>query len=483
MNAPIARLFALVLLLFVTIVGFTSYWTVVDAEELRDNPENRRLLLEEAQIERGTITTADGELVAESVAVGSTEGEKFYEREYPLGDLFGHPVGFYFLDRGRSGVELFEDEQLAGRKAEFVTILEQLEGQVQEGSDITLTLNAEAQRVAFEGLAGRNGAVVALDPSTGAILVAASNPPFDPNAIRDSETFKALNTNEETPLVNRTTQSGYQPGSTMKIVTATAALDSGEFTPETVLNADSGVPISGVPLANSGDQDFGEIDMTTALTNSVNTYWGQVGEQLGNEIMFEYMDRFGFNGAPPVEYPSEQLNASGIRGEGGKLLGPEDSIDMGRVAIGQERLLVTPIQMAMVAATVANGGEMMEPTFLQAVTDPDGRTTEEDPEVASTVMSEETAATLTEMMTNVTREGTASGLTVAGAEEFAGKTGTAEVQAGDCADNRGWFISFAPTVDPQVAIAAVVECTTGFGGETAGPIATDVMASLLAQGE
>jgi peptidoglycan glycosyltransferase len=319
---------------------------------------------------------------------------------------------------------------------------------------------------------------VAIEPSTGRIRVAASNPPFDPNAVQDSQTFKELNQSEATPLVNRATQSGYQPGSTMKVVTATAALDSGEFTPDTVLNANTGVPISGVPLENSGSQDFGDIDMTTALTNSVNTYWAQVGEQLGNDVMFEYMDRFGFNEVPPVEYPPQQLEESGIR-QDGKLLGPGDSIDMGRVAIGQERLLTTPIQMALVAATVANGGDMMEATFLESVTDPDGRTDENDPEKAEDVMSEETAAILTEMMTNVTREGTASSLSVEGADEFAGKTGTAEVQAGDCADNRGWFIGFAPTDDPQIAVAAVVECTAGFGGETAGPIATDVMAALL----
>ena len=478
MNAPISKLFALVLLLFATVVGFTSYWSVIDAENLEQNPENRRLLLEEAQIERGTITTVDGELIAESVPIGSTEGEKFYERRYPLGDLFGHPVGYYFLDRGRSGVELQEDAELAGRKAEFVTLIEELEGQVKEGNDITVTLDAAAQRIAYEGLAGRKGAVVAIEPATGRIRVAASNPPFDPNAAKDSGGFKVLNQSEETPLVNRATQAGYQPGSTMKVVTATAALDSGEFTPDTVLNGDTGVPISGVPLANSGGESFGDIDMTTALTNSVNTYWAQTGEQLGNDTMFEYMDRFGFNDTPPVQYPPDQLNASGVR-QDGKLLGPDDSIDIGRVAIGQERLLVTPIQMAMVAATVANGGEMMEPTFLESVTDPDGRTDEHDPETAETVMSEETAAQLTEMMTNVTREGTASGLTVAGADEFGGKTGTAEVQAGDCADNRGWFIGFAPSDDPQIAVAAVVECTSGFGGETAGPIATDVMAALL----
>jgi penicillin-binding protein A len=478
-NAPITKLFAIVLLLFATVVGFTSYWSVVDAENLEENPENRRLLLEEAQIERGDITTVDGELIAESVSVGSTEGEKFYERRYPLGDLFAHPVGYYFLTSGRSGIELQEDDELSGRKAEFLTLLEELEGQVQEGSDITVTLDAAAQRAAYDALAGRNGAVVAIEPSTGRIRVAASNPTFDPNSIQDSATFKDLEDSDESVLLNRSTQNPYAPGSTMKVVTATAALDSGEFTPESVLNGNSGVPISGVPLANSGGQDFGEIDMTTALTNSVNTYWAQVGEQLGADTMFEYMERFGFNGDPPVQYPDSELAPSGVIPAGGKLLDADDSIDVGRMAIGQERLLATPLQMAMVAATVANGGEMMEPTFLESVTDPDGRTNENEPKKADDVMSEETAATLTEMMTNVTNEGTASALNVAGADEFAGKTGTAEVQAEDCPDNRGWFIGFAPSADPRIAIAAVIECTPGFGGETAGPVATAVMEALL----
>jgi penicillin-binding protein A len=480
MNVPISRLFALVLLLFVAVVGFTSYWSVIDAENLRENPENRRLLLEEAQIERGTITSSDGELIAESVPVGSTEGEKFFERRYPLADLFGHPVGYYFLESGRSGIELYHDDELAGRKAEFISILEQLEGQTQEGSDIALTINAAAQRVAYESLAGEIGAVVAIEPATGAIRVMASNPQYDPNGVKDTETFKTLNQSEGSPLLNHATQSAYEPGSTMKVVTATAALDSGEFTPDTVLNGDTGVEISGVPLENSGGQSFGEIDMTTALTNSVNTYWAQVGEQLGNETMFEYLDRFGFNRDPPVDYPDGELRPSGVY-QDGKLLDPGDAIDMGRVAIGQERLNVTPLQMAMVVAAVANGGELMRPTLLQSVTDPDGRTTDElDGEVASTVMSEETAAVLTEMMTNVTREGTASALSVAGADEFAGKTGTAEVDI-EAGINRGWFIGFAPSQDPQVAVAAVVERTSGFGGETAGPIATDVMEVLLNQ--
>ena len=164
----------------------------------------------------------------------------------------------------------------------------------------------------------------------------------------------------------------------MKVVTATAALDRGEFTPDTVLNGDTGVEISGVPLENAGGESFGDIDMTTALTNSVNTYWAQVGEQLGADTMFEYMDRYGFNPNPPIDYPTRRWSASGVYEDAASCSTPSDSIDIGRVAIGQERLQATPLQMAMVAATVANGGKVMQPQFVQSVTDPDGRVSRAD---------------------------------------------------------------------------------------------------------
>ena len=292
--------------------------------------------------------------------------------------------------------------------------------------------------------------------------------------------FDELRTDEDAPLLNRATQSTYQPGSTMKVVTAVAALDSGEFTPETTLNADSGVEISGVPLANAGGDSFGTIDMTTALTNSVNTYWAQVGEQLGADTMVEYMKRFGFYSDPELDYPDDKMRASGPYNSDGKLV--EDGFDVGRVAIGQGgeegQLLATPMQMAEVAAAVANDGTLMKPTFLESATDPDGREIEElDPDEASEVMSEETAAQVNELMVGVANDGTASGLSTQ-LGQLAGKTGTAEINVEESL-NRPWFIGFAPAEDPQIAVAAMLEqCTGCFGGEVAGPIAMQVMDAL-----
>jgi penicillin-binding protein A len=484
MNPSIVRLYVLVLALFVTVVGFTSYWSIVEADELRERRDNRRSLIEAQQVPRGTIKTVDGTEVAVSVPQGSGD-QRIFTRDYPHGDLFGHPVGYSFVEFGNSEIERSENDILIGRDNEFVSLIEQLEGQVDEGSDITVTLDAEAQQIAQDGIENAltvpetGGSLVAIEPDTGAVRAMVSEPGYDPNLVPDQ--FKQLNRQPGSPLLNRPTQNPQTPGSTMKVVTATAALDSGEFEPSTTLNANSGIDISGVPLANAGGEDFGTISMTDALTNSVNTYWAQVGVQLGEDTMVEYMERFGFYSDPPLDLPSDELAASGPTNADGDLV--REGFDVGRVAIGQGgeegQLLATPLQMAQVAAAVANDGELMEPTFLEEVTDPDGRTTQElDPDVQSTVMSEETAAQVAEMMTNVAEEGTASGLSVAGAT-LAGKTGTAEVDI-EAGLNQAWFIGFAPADDPQIAVAATIErCQGCFGGDTAGPIATDVMASLL----
>jgi penicillin-binding protein A len=484
LNTPIIRIYTLFLLLFALLVYFTSKWTVFDAEKLEERTENRRPLIAEQQIERGRIETSDGELIAESVPVSGGK-RPIYARRYPTGELFGNPVGYSFVEVGRTGIESSENELLSGEENEFASILDQLRDQTRAGADLTLTLDAAAQRVAVQALQaavgpGVGGSVVAIEPATGAVKVMASIPGYDPDVVTNEQVFSELSTEESAPLVNRPTQSTYEPGSTMKVVTVSAALDSGEFDPDTVLNADSPKDISGFPLENAGGEDFGDIDATEALTNSVNTYWAQVGEQLGADTYFEYMERFGFNKDPQLGYPDGQMAPSGVY-EQGKLLKSSDSIDIGRVAIGQERLLATPMQMAQVAATIANQGELMKPTFLQEAKDPDGREVAElDPDVQERVISDESAGQVAEMMTNVANEGTASGLSVStGAGTLAGKTGTAEIDV-EASLNRPWFIGFAPVDDPQIAVAAMIErCTGCFGGEVAGPIATQVMDSLL----
>lgn len=487
MNAPIVRIFAFALLLFALLVAWTSRWTVLEADDLEARAENRRSLIAEQQVQRGSIRSVDGVVIAQSRPQGDDE-QPVYVRRYPEGALFGNPVGYSFVNVGRTGVESAENELLAGESNEFASLIDQLRGRPREGADVTLTLDASAQRVALGALEravaatpGSNGAgsVVALEPATGAVRVMVSIPGYDPNLVRNERTFSELaEQGSASPLFNRPTQGTYEPGSTMKVLTAAAALDSGDITPGTTIPAPSPMEFSGVELQNFGNQSFGAIDATLALTQSVNTYWAQVAERLGTSEYLRYMQGFGFNSDPELGYPDAQMAPSGVY-DRGRLLGRQAAIDVARVGIGQERLLVTPLQMAQVAATIANGGVLMRPTFVQEATDPDGRTvTELDPSEQGRAVSGEAAAQVAEMMTAVTREGTATGLSVAGTE-FGGKTGTAEIDIPGRI-NRPWFIGFAPADNPRIAVAAMLErCTGCSGGSVAGPIATEVMEALV----
>jgi penicillin-binding protein A len=470
-NRQIVKLFGFLLVLYALLFGFTSYWSIFDSSSLKANTANRRPLLEEEKIHRGSILADDGTVIARSVPQGKGNN-KIYVRHYPLGSLFGNPIGYSYVTQGRVGFELSHNDELVGNKTEFLSVLDQLQGHAQTGDNVQSSLDPAAQRAAVNGLAGRRGAVVAMVPQTGEIRAMVSIPQYDPNQVPNHLT--QLNKQPSAPLFNRATQAGYPPGSTMKVVTATAALDSGKLTPSSTFSGRSPITIEGVPLSNSGGEQFGTIDMTTALTNSVNTWWAQAGEQIGKDTLFKYMDRYGFNAKPRLDYASFQLAASGVY-QGNRLLGPGDTIDIGRVAIGQERLRVTPLQMAEVAATVANKGQLMEPRLWSKVIDPDGRETKMNPAHQSTVMSEHTASELNTMMQGVVREGTGTAAAVSGID-VAGKTGTAEISSGV---NDAWFIGFAPATNPQIAIACIVEHTSGFGGPTCGPIFKAVAEAVL----
>jgi penicillin-binding protein A len=454
-------------------VVFTSRWTIFEAKGLQHQSANRRPLLEEQRIPRGFIYADDGTVLARDVKLGRGSTLR-YVRSYPLGQLFAHAIGYSFITQGNAGLEREENDALAGRHNEFTSIIDELSGSKQEGDDLRTTLDPAAQRAAVQGLAGRAGSVVALDPSTGKVRVLANTPSYDPNAIGKGQSPGGSS------LLNRATQGRYPPGSTMKVLTASAAIDSGRYTPDSVVSGKSPKIIGGVTLSNcctEGSGSFGPLTLTQALAESVNTVYGEVGEKLGNNTMFEYMNRFGFDKKPQIELPSQELTASGVFGKGGKLLGPGDDIDIGRVAIGQERLEVTPLQMALVAATVANGGKLMKAQLVDKIVSPDGRVRETvKPAEVSQVMKADTAAKVTAMMEGVVKSGTGVAAQIPGIT-VAGKTGTAEVANGTA--NQAWFIAFAPVPNPKVAIAVTVERTQGEGGTVAAPIAKQVMQLLL----
>jgi peptidoglycan glycosyltransferase len=484
-NRQIIKLFAFIVVLFGVLVAFTSWWSVFDAKALKESKWNHRPLFEEQQIPRGRILAADGSVIAKSIPKGKGTGKR-YERHYPMGALFGHPIGYSFMEYGQTEFEQSHNPELTGEESEFGSILDELTGQKQEGEQIVTNLDVNAQEVAMHDLESAGyGAVVAIEPSTGAVKVLASNPSFNPNAI--PKTLEKLNqANVSRPLYNRATQGQYPPGSTFKVVTAAAGLESGVITPETAIDAPGSIIDEGHELANDYNQDWGSITLDTALTNSVNTWFGQLGQKVGQDKLFRMMEKFGFGSKPPIDLPEDELSESGVYDyESGRMLGRNDPVDLARVAIGQERLLVTPLQDAMVAAGVANGGKLMKPQIWNRVVNSDGSVTKRlSPQVYSEPISKKTAEELTTAMEGVVREGTGTNAAISGVA-VAGKTGTAETPGnvacgGGAEENQAWFIGFAPANDPKIAIAASVECTEQFGNDVAAPIFRDVAEAILA---
>lgn len=485
MNRQIIKLFGFIVVLFAILIGFTSWWSVFDAKALKEQNVNKRPLFEQQQIPRGRILAADGTVIAKSIPKGKGTGRR-YVRHYPTGALFGHPIGYSFMEYGQTEFEQYHNAELTGEESEFGSILDELTGQKQEGEQIVTSLDPKAQEVAMGDLeAAGYGAVVAIEPSTGAIKVLASNPGYNPNKVPDK--LEAWNQQQvRTPLFNRATQGAFPPGSTFKVVTAAAGLESGTITPETTINAPGLITDEGHELANDYNQDWGSISLDTALTNSVNTWFAQLGQKVGQDQLFATMEKFGFNSKPPIDLPEEELSKSGVYDyESGTYLGRNDPVDLARVAIGQERLLATPLQIAMVAAAVANGGKLMKPQIWKRVVNVDGSVTKKmDPAVYSEPISGKTAEELTTAMEGVVDEGTGTNAAISGVP-VAGKTGTAETPnnqecGGGEAENQAWFMGFAPADHPKIAIAATVSCTEQFGGDVAAPIFRDVAEAILA---
>jgi peptidoglycan glycosyltransferase len=478
MNQPITRLFAFIVLLFALLLAFTSRWTIFEASSLRENSLNARRLLEQQHIDRGNIVAADGTVLARTVRAA----EGTYERTYPAGEEFAHAVGYSYIypDLGQTGIERFRNAALNGETSgNLQSILDQLQGTKPQGEEVVTTLDPAAQRVAITALGGHQGAVVALDPRSGAVKVMVSTPSFDPNALRSQNGYARLARDTAgRPLVNRATQFGYAPGSTFKVLTATAAIDTGAYSPQSTLSGRDNVPISGVPLQNDNNESFGHISLTQALAKSVNTVWAQVAERLGKRTIARYMSRFGFDRKPQLDYPADEMSESGEY-LGSRLLSPTSSlVDVGRMGIGQDKLEVTPLQMAEVAAAVADHGRLMTPHLTERLVEADGRTVERiSPRVQSVVMKPSTAAAVTSMMEAVVNEGTGTEAQIPGVQ-VAGKTGTAETQIG-AAINNVWFIAFAPAANPTVAIAVTLQGVPGQGAAFAAPVARQVIERLL----
>lgn len=489
MNTPLRRLSVVVALLFSLLLGSATWVQFVDAADLRDDPRNSRTLLAELGRDRGPITAADGEVLAESV---EAEGPIAYRRTYPGGEEWAHATGSYSVVFGATGVEDALGPLLAGTADElfYRRVSDMVTGRQPSGAAVELTLQPEAQQAALDALGGQRGAVVALEPSTGRVLALVSSPSYDPGELSslDQEAVRAayarLLEEEGDPLSNRAIAGDtYPPGSVFKIVTAAAALETGDVTPQTVLPgpAELDLPLTETTLPNvtgeaCGDGD--EVSLADALRVSCNTAFGSLGLTLPEDAVAEQAADLGFGrdleipvGVTPSRYPEDL-----------------DEPRRALAAIGQESVRVTPLQVAMVSAAVANGGVLMQPEMVGTVSAEDLSVVEApEPRELGRAMSEETAAALTDMMQLVVEDGTGTSAQISGVA-VAGKSGTAEVGDtdgdGDAEDPHAWFTAFAPADDPQVAVAVVVENggeegSEASGGRTAAPIARQVVEAVI----
>ncbi len=479
MNSGVRRMFVVILGLFAILLAATARWTVVEQDDLANNNLNHRPQLETARVPRGTIRAADGTLLARSVK----QSDGTYERRYTQAAAEAAQfVGYAYTNQGLFGLEKQYQGDLTGKVRDASTLISALRGN-KRGNDVVATLQPKVQEAALAAIGDRIGAAVAIDTRTGAILAMVSTPTFDPNDFSSNRGAARAAKAPGQPVFNKATKGLFPPGSTMKVVTTDAALASGRYTPETQVDTSQPLMAASQPLFNFHKESYPtRVSLTYALTHSINTSFGRVGQDLGPQPIAQAMDDFGFGRILPIDFPKDQLLASGVRNRdgSGSLIPVDDKVDIARVAIGQERLTVTPLQMAFVAATVARGGDKPRLATVDRVLDPDGRTIKRlgDGRSAGRAMSRRDAAELTGMMEKVVQEGTGTAANLAGLR-VAGKTGSAEVdQANDLVDP--WFIGFAPAESPRVAVAVVLNrIPGGQGGVDAAPIARAMMEAAL----
>jgi penicillin-binding protein A len=488
-NKQVSQIGVVALVLLTALIVGTTYWQTWANAGLAARQDNDIRLVAQFTINRGKIYAADGRTLLATNVKKKVGGQTLYFRRYPTGPLFADVVGYSTQSRNRSGLERSYNDFLTGSNANLDTVfrstLDKLRGMTVTGNDLILTIRPGLQALSRRLLQGKCGAVVAIEPSTGRVLAMATNPTFNPNLI-ERHFAQATRTTAPcgAPLLNRATAGKYQPGSTFKMVTASAALDTGRFTPDSPFD-DPGYCIEyGKQVRNAGNPEapetFGHVDLATGFEHSINSVFCNVGKTLGAGTVLRYADRYGFYSVPPLETPENERVASGLysRGHLFNPKHPDTAVDPGRLAFGQERLQVTPLQMAMVAATIANHGIEMRPHLIERIVSPGGKTvTHLKSERLAQPIKRQTADELTHMMELAVQGGTGTPAQIPGIR-VAGKTGTAETGRADI--NTTWFAAFAPADAPRIAIAVVVENQRGgFGGTIAAPIAKQVMEALL----
>lgn len=477
MNRELKRVSIAVLLMFVALLCSSTVITVIQVDSLRVDHRNTRTIDDSYSAERGPILVK-GQPVAES----KPSNDKFnFQRVYSSPELYSPITGYFTLGQGNTGIEGSLGDYLSGTSNnQFLDKLNAIiTGKNPQGAAVETTIEPVLQQVASDALGSNTGAVIALNPKTGAILAMVSKPGYDPNLLASHDTatvianYKKLLADPTDPLINRTISGKlYHPGSVFKLVVASAALDSGKYTPDSEFPNPSSLklPGSSTSITNAeGGSCSGTptVSIATALRLSCNIPFAQLGAALGADEISKYAKAFGFGqklsvpmSVTPSTYP--------VNTDAAKLM---------LSSFGQDEDRVTPLQMAMVSAAIANGGTLMKPTLIDNITAPNLTIVQAyQREVLGQPISAQTSATLTQLMVANVNNGAASNARINGVD-VAGKTGTA--QNGEGRKYTLWFTGFAPAADPEIAIAVVVENGTGFGNQVAAPIARKVIEAVL----
>ena len=480
MNTPLRRVAAFGAVLLFAVIANLTWIQVVKAHEYSNRPGNTRQVLAEYDRERGPIV--DGRT---AVALSKATADRLkYLRTYPEGPVYAPITGYYSLIYGATGLEREENDILSGNDDRLIVdrITQLLSGRKPKGGTIAVTINARAQRVAYDQLKGKTGAVIAIDPTTGAILAMATSPSYDPARLSSHNTdqirraYAQLSQDPTQPLLNRTISAVYPPGSTFKLVTAAAALTSGKYTKDTVIPAPRTLrlPNSTAVLKNFGGETCsptGKMTLEAALKVSCNTAFALLGIALGDVALRDQAEAFGFN----TTFDTPMTSATSV------FPLSLDPAQTAQAAIGQFDVTATPLQMAIVSAAIANNGSWFKPYLVSKQLAPDLSVLDvTQPELGGRAVSPQVAAQLRDMMITVVNQGTGTAAQISGIS-VAGKTGTAE--HGNGLAPHAWFTAFAPAAAPKVAVAVIVEDgggnTEATGGRVAAPIAREVMKAVL----
>ncbi|MDR5683028.1 MAG: penicillin-binding transpeptidase domain-containing protein [Armatimonadota bacterium] len=462
MAGRIRRIATAFLSLFALQALWAGYWQVWRGGELATDARNPRLLLAEERIHRGAILDRRLRVLAETTYEGAR-----VVRRYPAGAAGAHVVGYRNLRLGKTGLEAALDAELLGLedRALWDDVRDRLTARPRRGLDVVTTLDLDIQSAAFAALGRRPGAVVVLDARDGAVLAMASRPSFDPNEVESQ--WEKLRRAEGAPLLNRVLHGLYPPGSTFKIVTMAAALSRGAATPQTEFTCPGFIVVRGRRITDFGGRGHGQLTLHDALVQSCNVAFIELGLRTRADTLREVSSAFGLGTAPALEMPSAA----------GHLPPPQEVADDGvaQMAFGQGSLLVSPLQMAVVAATIALEGQRPQPYMVREVRTYGGRTVDRrSPPGVVRVLAPPVARAVRAAMVDVVRRGTGRGAGLPGVA-VAGKTGTATVEG---RPSHAWFIAFAPADAPRVALAVVLE-HGGLGGRDAAPVARRVLQVAL----